>query len=53
MRLRRVDQGLQRLAFRAEPEPVVDQFGIARHKAVLQMPRAGIQRDLLDAPVRL
>src|SRR5690606_18750597 len=36
-----VDQRLQRLAFGAEPEAIVDQFRIARHDRVFQVPGTG------------
>ena len=48
-----VDQGLEHLALGGEPEAVIDQLGIARHQIILQMRRAAIERDLLDAAMRL
>src|SRR4051812_15696473 len=47
-----VDQGLQHLALRREPEAVIDQLRIARHDLVLQVPRAAIEGDALDAAMR-
>src|SRR3569833_3092671 len=51
--LRLVDQRLEHLAFRREPEAVVDQFGIARHQLVLEMAGAAVERERLDGTVRL
>ena len=53
MGLAGVDGGLQHGAFRAEPETVVDQFGITRHQLVLEVHRAAVQRDGFDTAVRL
>src|SRR6478752_4742444 len=47
-----VDQRLQHLALRREPEAVVDQLGVARHQVVLEMRRAAIERDRLDGAMR-
>src|SRR2546423_2261898 len=47
-----VDRGLQHLAFGRKPEAVVDQLGIFRHQLVLEVRRAAVERDLLDAAVR-
>src|SRR4030081_1389478 len=47
--LAEIDRRLQHLALRREPEAVVDQLGIARHQLVLEVRRAAIERDLLDA----
>src|SRR5438445_3696374 len=47
-----VDQRLQHLAFGREPEAVVDPLGIARHQLVLQMHRAAIEAEALDAAMR-
>src|SRR6516164_2374579 len=44
-----VDQRLQHLALGREPEAVVDELGVARHQLVLQMRRAAVERDALDA----
>src|SRR5207302_11348596 len=43
-----VDQRLQHLALRGEPEAVVDQLGIARHQLVLQMRGAAVEGQALD-----
>src|SRR5262245_53198916 len=48
MLLALVDQRLQHLALRREPEAVVDQLGIARHDLVLEMHRAAVEGDALD-----
>src|SRR5665213_998336 len=53
MLLAAVDQRLQHLAFGREPEAVIDELGIARHELVLLMRRAAIERDALDAAMRL
>src|ERR1051326_1034783 len=47
-----VDRRLQHLALRREPEAVVDQLGIFRHQLVLEVPRAAVERDALDAAMR-
>ena len=47
-----VDQRLQHLALGREPEAVVDQLGVARHQLVLEMRRAAVERDRLDAAMR-
>src|SRR5690242_8685944 len=44
-----VDQGLEHLALRGEPETVIDELGITRHQLVLEMGRAAVERDALDA----
>ena len=53
MLLALVDQGLQHFPLGAEPEPVIDQLGIARHDRILQVARPRIQRDLFDPAMRL
>ena len=45
--LAEVARGLQHLTLRAEPQPVINQFRIARHQFVLQMRGSTIERDLL------
>ena len=52
MLLALVDQRLQHLALRREPEAVIDELGIARHQRVLQMHRLAVERERLDRPVR-
>src|SRR5471030_605488 len=47
-----VDQRLQHLALRRKPEAEIDQLGIFRHQLVLEMARAAIERDRLDAAMR-
>src|SRR3546814_10298671 len=47
-----VDRRLQHLALRREPEAVVDELGIFRHQLVLEMRRAAIEGDALDAAMR-
>src|SRR5258707_8465435 len=47
-----VDQRLQHLALGREPEAVVDQLGVARHQLVLQMHRAAVEAEALDAAMR-
>jgi hypothetical protein len=47
-----VDQGLQHLALGRIPEAVVDQLRVARHQLVLQVRRAAVERDALDAAMR-
>src|SRR5204863_952904 len=44
-----VDRGLEHFAFRAEPEAVVDEFGIFRHQLVFEMGGAAVERDRFDA----
>ena len=44
-----IDRCLQHLPLWREPEAVIDQFGVARGQFILQMRRAAIQRQLLDA----
>src|SRR5947208_9468026 len=44
-----IDRRLQHLALGREPEPVVDQLGIARHQLVLEMHRAAVEAEALDA----
>ena len=51
MLLGQVDGRLQHLAFGREPEPVVDQAGIARHELVLQVHGPAVEGDGLHAPV--
>src|ERR671913_1224694 len=43
-----VDGRLQHLPFRREPEPVVDQLGIARHQLILEMRGTTVEGHLLD-----
>src|SRR5437660_3020694 len=47
-----VDRRLQHLALGREPEAVVDQLGIARHQLVLEMRRAAVEAEALDAAMR-
>src|ERR1700730_14559865 len=47
-----VDQRLQHLALGRKPEAVVDNLGIARHQFVLQMHRAAVKAEALDAAMR-
>src|SRR5947207_11839969 len=47
-----IDRRLQHLALGREPEPVVDQLGIARHQLVLEMHRAAVEAEALDATMR-
>src|SRR5439155_6266046 len=47
-----VDRRLQHLTLGREPEAVVDQLGIFRHQLVLEVRRATVERDLLDAAMR-
>src|SRR5580700_3802016 len=47
-----VDHRLQHQPLRREPEPVVDELGIARHELVLEVRRAAIEGDALDAAMR-
>src|SRR6478672_13649296 len=47
-----VDRRLQHLALGREPEAVVDQLGIARHQLVLEMHRAAVEAEALDAAMR-
>src|SRR3546814_19958523 len=47
-----VDRGLEHLALRREPEAVVDQLRIARHKLVLQVGRAPVEGDAFDPAMR-
>src|SRR5207248_2845257 len=47
-----IDRRLQHLALGREPEPVVDQLGIARHQLVLEMHRAAVEAEALDAAMR-
>src|SRR5258708_4449917 len=49
MLLALVDERLEHLALGREPEAVVDHLGIARHQLVLEMRRAAVERDALDA----
>src|SRR5262245_7072286 len=44
-----VDQRLQHLAFRREPEAVVNQLGITRHDLILEMRGAAVERDRFNA----
>ena len=48
-----VYQSLQHFALGAEPVAVVYQFGVLRHDLVLEMGRAPVKRDLLNASVSL
>src|SRR5262249_11551885 len=43
-----VDQRLQHLALWREPEPVVDQLGIARHQLLFQVRCTAVERQALD-----
>ena len=47
-----VDGRLQHLTLRAEPEAVVDELGVFRDEAVLQVCRLAVERDRLDGAVR-
>ena len=47
-----VDHRLQHLALGREPEAVIDQLGIARHEAVLQMGRLAVERERFDGAMR-
>src|ERR1051326_4203323 len=47
-----VDRPLPHLALGREPEAVVDQLGIARHQLVLEMHRAAVEAEALDAAMR-
>src|SRR5579885_1127320 len=49
MLLALVDEGLQHLALRAEPEAIVDELGVARHQLVLEVHGAAVERQALDA----
>ncbi|CTQ74892.1 hypothetical protein LAX5112_04027 [Roseibium alexandrii] len=48
-----VDQGLQHVALRREPEAVVNQLGVARHQLVFEVACAAIERNRFHGPVRL
>src|SRR4028119_2157019 len=50
-RLASVDRRLKHLALGREPQPVVDELGIARHQLVLEMRGPAVERQLLDAAV--
>ncbi len=47
-----VDQRLQHLAFRAEPETIVDELRIARHQLVLEVRRSAIECQAFYGPMR-
>src|SRR5207253_3797 len=51
MLLAPVDQGLQHLALRREPEAVIDELRVARHDLVLEMHGAAVEGDALDTAV--
>src|SRR6185369_14997736 len=51
--LRLVDQRLQHLALRREPEAIVDELRIARHQLVLEVAGAAVERDRFDGAMRL
>src|SRR4029453_11230140 len=46
-----VDRRLQHLPLGREPKAVVDQLRIARHKLLLEMRSAAVERQLLDRPM--
>jgi hypothetical protein len=48
-----IGHGLQHAALGAEPEAVIDDLGIARHQAVLEMRRLTVEGDALNGAVRL
>src|SRR5262249_59309804 len=47
-----VDQRLQQLALRGEPEAVVDHLGVAGDQRVAQMEYLAVQRDRLEGAPR-
>src|SRR5579862_519251 len=44
-----IDERLQHQPLGREPEAVVDELGVARHELVLEMRRAAVEGDALDA----
>ena len=47
-----VDRRLQHLALGAEPEAIVEQFGVTHRQLVLEVRRTAIERELFDAAMR-
>ena len=52
MLLALVNQRLQHLALRREPEAVIDELGIFGRKLVLEVRGAAVERQLFDAAMR-